>query len=866
MQVSSWMPCIKDKGLQIFTTTADQRYLLGVERFLQTHFPIEMRKAQDGRVTSQITEQDLLHDLLNSEGVVGNRIFVLYGAAGSGKSELMRWLQTAVSVSKPNRGAATVRIARTELDIVAIAERFHFLLSGAYFESTTHHRWTELRKKPLTLAKLLVLSSLERLLDDDNDITSLFYWLVEPVQRNLEKSLNLESDDSESLVLELCSHEDWDALTKQTDLVAMLDHEQFRQQLVETFRYQMMEGTSLPATLRRISNDISKHRGVRPILLIDDLVRSLNLFAGDLMDYFMTLESGEWDVVVGLTPASLQTHARGREMLERIAFLDTIDDRVEKLWLSDDYGHDSYVLTEENCIPFAIRYLSAYRELNGVECLHCSMRHRCSGLDDDGEGRLLAPFNRALLIRIYRKLPIGKGKVRYFVQALREILRTLVRGTDLLTAVRPFVHRETAARCTDRRLADLLEIYGPLAPSTRKVKLDGGLARFWDHNFPDSYEVEPLYTLTDVPSSSVQVTSSEPPLYIDNPDKRAVRDWILGAYVNRHLLQPLRKGSAKFLRLLDQYDAVYRPGIARPTGKLHVVETYMETVPPLVFPDLEQEKGINLRRAIGNAAYDLVTYYGSTGIERRTLEAQLLQEADLVSVIYDAELYRESLTTHIEKLTGMGIDELALQLWLLGSLTHGVYGNMPPGIGKLIPPKRVSELPQEWQYLQEVFTHSDLDAIQGLFHDQYQLRENLYDGPKIHKLTEGHALMSLVERLSTIRTEEIPEHYRLGRRTLSSILKSAQELLDGLTAAMQATNTQDPATAVAVLSSPAWQAYSLRAKHLEQLMDELPDPTELSPDAICAVDALLTDGSTDSMFYGVGYKEAEDKVHILIWK
>ncbi len=80
-----------------------------------------------------------------------------------------------------------------------------------------------------------------------------------------------------------------------------------------------------------------------PILLIDDLVQSLSLYATDLLDYFLTLESGDWDVVVGLTPAAFEDSKRGRLLLQRISHLDTIYDRVEKLWLSDEAGQDSYV-------------------------------------------------------------------------------------------------------------------------------------------------------------------------------------------------------------------------------------------------------------------------------------------------------------------------------------------------------------------------------------------------------------------------------------------------------------------------------------------------------------------------------------------
>ncbi|MBU1746357.1 MAG: hypothetical protein KKA73_01590, partial [Chloroflexi bacterium] len=72
-------PCIGEAGLQVFTTTADQRFLLGRETFLCTHFPITMRTFQAGELTSTRDESWLLDELLNGRSAMGNRIFLLYG-------------------------------------------------------------------------------------------------------------------------------------------------------------------------------------------------------------------------------------------------------------------------------------------------------------------------------------------------------------------------------------------------------------------------------------------------------------------------------------------------------------------------------------------------------------------------------------------------------------------------------------------------------------------------------------------------------------------------------------------------------------------------------------------------------------------
>ena len=225
-----------------------------------------------------------------------------------------------------------------------------------------------------------------------------------------------------------------------------------------------------------------QRQGCRPILLIDDLVQSMSLYATDLLDYFLTLESGNWDVVLGLTPAAFEDSKRGRLLLQRISHLDTIDDRVEKLWLSDEAGQDSYVLSEQNCHLFAAPYLTEF--------------HRLSGLTDASP---LYPFNREVLVRVYRGLPSGKGKARYFLRHLRSILELVTRGEPLLVAVAQFARAESMARCEDRDLAAICELFGPIVgdASVRAVTLPGMLLEpFGMPNQDIIVPIEPLLVST----------------------------------------------------------------------------------------------------------------------------------------------------------------------------------------------------------------------------------------------------------------------------------------------------------------------------------------------------------------------------------
>ena len=411
----------------------------------------------------------------------------------------------------PARAEVAVRIPRTELDVMRIAERFHHLLSDSYFTDATRLRWAEARQKPRTLSKLLLLTALERCLDADEQINALYYRLLDWVHPHIARSLaNMgcaHSDADEPMML--LTREELDELKAETALSVPLDYEQFRHHLLAAFREHLMEGRYLPDTLRRIAEDVARE-GMRPVLLIDDLVQSLNLFATDLLDYFITLDSGNWDVVMGLTPAALAAGERGRELLNRITYLDTVDDRVEKLWLSDIQGTDSYFLTEETCATFAARYLEACRARNGLSCGECSQRPRCAGLSEDGgKGPLLTPFNRILLRRLFRGLPEGKGKARYFLRCLHRVLDAIrdgQNGNDLLAALKRRAKLDTAVEASDGNtaLARLAELYGPVAASERQVTLPAGLvAAFGMPAQPVTLPAGPLHTqrLTLQPSA-----------------------------------------------------------------------------------------------------------------------------------------------------------------------------------------------------------------------------------------------------------------------------------------------------------------------------------------------------------------------------
>jgi len=773
-------PCIGEAGLEVFTTTADQRYLLGEDIFLQTHFPVTLRQFYPDGPSRALDEATLLEWLLRTEHAgPGNRVLVLYGAAGSGKSELIKWLQVLMTHHTPARAEVTVRIPRTGLDVLSIAERFHHLLTRSYFDERTHQRWEAARRKPRTLAKLLLLTALERCLDADDQINALYYRLLDWIQPRIARSLALiEGNTEEDAQVELLTREDMEQLKGESALPVPLDYEQFRHHLLVAFCDYLLEGINLPETMRLISGDISRQRGVRPVLLVDDLVQSVNLFATDLLDYLITLDAGNWDVVIGLTPGALENSTRGRELLDRITYLDTIDDRVEKLWLSDMQGHDSYFLNEANCHEFAARYMTAYRARNGRNCVACPHYERCTGLDGDEQTLPLAPFNRAVLQRLYRGLPEGKGKARHLLKRLREILAAIGDGENPLNVLVRYVQPDIAVETSDDVLARIAELYSPPVVSEREMTLPSTLlAAFGLPARSVTLRAEPLLQKAREPmQAQLDQIKEVGPAWIADADKLAVKAWLDRdtQALNRQSLFPLRRGLSRWLRAIYPTDALHADGIARPHRVLCWTRTHLATQPPIHLDGVDEYAGIALSPDVGHAAFDLCCYARATGEEAQALSERLTQDERLLPTLFAAADYRRQTMKQLEVQLGLSAEELALALYVAMLTVEGLPDQRPPGfddafwndIASLCASRRMITLDEEQR-----------QAIHDLFDDFFKLRDNVYDGPGIAQLVGGRTPEVLLEWLMRVNAVHLDQDYRLDNAWLGKVVEIVEEAI-----------------------------------------------------------------------------------------
>ncbi len=774
------LPCLAPAGTKIFAPTADQRFLAGSAEFLRTHFPVQLQYRSAGYSTT-LAEQDILHRLLEpSSAVVGNRVFVLYGAAGSGKSELIRWLQTQISLKDKSRAAVTMRISRTDLDIFHIAQRFQHLYNTQSFQANTLQRWEECRQKPRTLAKILVLTALEQLLGSDDQINALYYQLIDVVQTNLERCFAAMSQPREDVgqFIELFSREDLVEILRNSVIPVPVEYETLRYHILKAFRDQLLEGLDLPYTLKQIAQQIQQEQRKRPILFIDDLVQSINLFATDLLDYFITLEEGCWDVVVGITPNSLETTLRGKELLDRIAFLDTIDDRVEKLWLSDEYGLSSSFLNEMNCTEYARLYLNEYKRQNQQPCnVSCPSFHRCHHLEPDQPDDLLAPFNKEVLIRLFRSLPPDKGKVRYYTLYLRDILERITQGEDLLSVMEQYVKSEQAVYHPNRYFAQVHELYGPLLGIETLQEEITDITRFYQFFDVQVSAEDPQQPIVASLHRRRQETQSalDDQLAID-PGKEAIKGWLKGETVNKQQLRNLRRGIVKAIKDGYLLDTLTRLHIANPTRILRWARTHLDTVPPVQLEGVDDFDGLPVQQEIGHLAYILHDFADAAGLAEQDLRSQFLTNEAFPSILFQGRAYRRNMCNELEKQLRMKVEEFAFSLLIVAmNLGHHPV-ELPLAIEREIgvEPTILLRYPESLETERPRLTNAQLGIIRRLFDDCFKLRENVYDGLLLETIAEWIDQEQALELLRCIDAEKLATDFRLNEEPLGVLVGSMQ--------------------------------------------------------------------------------------------
>ncbi|MFS0840416.1 hypothetical protein [Paenibacillus sp. 1P03SA] len=753
------LPCLNKNSLKLLAGTADERYDLSPEYFRKTHFPQVMHRYNGSQLVAEVTEDELLEELQETDAS-GNRVYLVFGSTGSGKSELLRWLKDKWLVEVSDR--PVIRISRTELNPQTLIKKCLDTLNLSLDVCIDEDRWGILLKKPITLVNQMVWTTLAEAMESDEEIVPTALLLRPVIEQNIIDFTSQVKRGKIKNPLEVLHREQFETLLANTTLHIPLEYAAFRQNLSRQLDHFLFEGQDIGTLFKQMSLQI-KSRGIRPLLLIDDLVQSVNIYATSILDQLITLEEGNWDVVIGLTPGAVQDTEKGFSLTQRIQNLDTINDRVKKLWLSDESGKDFFNLDRKQVVPYIANYLTQLKATQGFNCsLKCPHFKQCSGIlpeesNKDSNfnylGVQVLPFNSHMLRRTYDAIPIGKGKLRYMILNSKEILRFFLKGKKHVSRVLPLIRREMFAEHEDMFIKTLSEWYA--SEDASQMIISEPLLKHFGYS-----ETQISIKLNKIAAGN---TREEQPLHIeyknDNTvfnEKEVVRDWIEGKEVNDELLLPVRSGVAALVHDVIKGVHMNRAFTSRTSSVIQWNEVVHRTRYPIKL-DKNDEFSINVNRDyIGIQISNFQTMKYS---EKLNIFQKISNEYETSKWIYQAENIHKLWFESLEQALGLklpvfvyGMRNWAQQarIYSESSWTYDAKGKSP-------------------------FNKDLMSLLDECYSDWYLLRENFYETPDDDVLANEEFDLWL---LNLVPSKTL-ESYIIGNLTLKEFLSNLKESYSG---------------------------------------------------------------------------------------
>ena len=767
-----------DRVRAVLTTESRQK---ARELFLQTHRPFRRIRLdfckEDGAAGAFITEDDLRAIVQSGSLQAHNRLFLIVGEAGSGKSELCQWLEYTVDLDR----CLPIHIPRSMTSAAHVVA----LLRENVGDSAA---WSALQRAPLeTQAEYIALSAVVLLYEQGSPaLIPLDRWAgllsSAPLKRAVARHLiaaaegrwtdALLTDDAQ--VAALCAESD---LAIDSDQLPTVAHE------LRRLLGRALEQTLWLGNVRALLGSLSEQalaQGRRPLLLLED-VTAFQLLGDRLLDYLLDLTSGHFDAVIGVTTGYERTRLASAAL---VGDLTHVHHRLHaRCVLTDDHGR-AYGF-EDDLVEFSRGYLSAVKEPNAQR-----------GHELFGDG--LYPFTETALRRALAALH-EEGNPRQTPRLfLEHVLGAALLATDIppmaLDRSTYLLRPPTLFRndsIDDAQLESLLRWYGEVGE--QYVTLDRRVVETLGISIPP-------HLLSDgrvrVERAYVPQPPDQAPVSADwQLELRELQEWLSGGgvYPNRETLKrgierallslgdPRSLGSPHSLSL-SKAEIVYARGderlpivLGKDSGDQPSTEAYIK----VQVQGSSEERGI-----LEELAYLELSGAGLTQVCQNV--ALTLDWARQHWDAYHAEM--RALLTHR---LGTSPEELIWTAWRLVCALEGrLWGQAPPtkSRGEEAPPyERVT--PWSPQYHAACHTAGDAllrwhETIRRLFIGTFTLRDTLLDRERILPMAAADQGDASVRRLAHIplkTLQTLPFKIRPTGQSLYSLLAPLQRYALALT-------------------------------------------------------------------------------------
>ncbi len=433
--VMNWDPEVVDKFIK---PESQQK---SPEVFRQTHVPIDKIRAEilrpyDG--DSEFVSEDEFRDaVLDSDLKDDNRIFIVKGEVGSGKSHLCQWLEYEINGygdEKTNDSHVAIHISRSNTKLDEILEILHEPIDKEYDEVGSIGDLNPEDVADFIIQGLLTFHQnrgplkgfeLEEFLTDYESKTSFRDVLIQ----NLSGYQRAVEQEGKEQPIDLLTRDDYGDIC-----LSVFGTTKYQPEVYPTLRRAVHDLLTNNLGIENFKGQLEElsdayvEAGKRPVLICEDLT-TFNVLKDDLLDHIFDLSSSHFDIVLGWTS--------GWERENIDDALSTSDDSLSYmkqraqgyLSMTDDYGRAYFLEDKSASVLLVKKYLEAIKNHSEAD----------GDIPEDGFDNMY-PFNEAFVQHVYQNLVQDGNR-----QQTPRVLLVHVIADCLTSEIPPFKKVETNA-------------------------------------------------------------------------------------------------------------------------------------------------------------------------------------------------------------------------------------------------------------------------------------------------------------------------------------------------------------------------------------------------------------------------------------
>lgn len=716
------------------------------EIFERTHLPIDRIKADFCKPLPDedyISEEQFLDLILASEPENDNRIFLIVGETGSGKSEVCQWLEYNIDddVHIP------IHISRSTTSISKISSELDKHLDEGSTSEAEVKEITEIDSESLAKLTTALLETRSEVKDvfsskfgelEAETVRELYsseVFFDKLVQKAHRYQQNVKSEEREH-ELDLLTFEDFEDVCADAGIDFGNPEEVYsvlKREINEGLKENLHIGDFVEK-LRRISEEYSQE-GKRPVLILEDLT-TFQFLKEDFMDYIFDISSGHYDVVIGWTTGFESSN------IDHIVQADDaysyMQERLQARFEMSAESGTTYFL-EDRYADLTRKYLEAVFE----ESPECELIDRRVEAAFDG----LFPFNGPMLNRIYNNLIEGgvpKQTPRLLLDFVvnpclksRHVPSRTVEGLEeqVVDTIPPVIDRQYPDE-----FRNFAKWYGNYSSETNEVRIHAEIPEILGVPVPDDVEQEgdelilgrshsPLFEGSD--------DSSNGPDYNEiNDIIQEHEDWLDNGsdYPSR---EEFRKGIIEAISRVGDPIELKNP---RSIAESAVPIRYTRGADGQKFPVYIEDSGDDLQEGYYKVEIERDVENDDLYFSLLTLgiKGELPKDSNREQVRNwgraKVAQHQKKLRSHIEEKIGMDIEEFVyFSKFLLKNLSNG--SESPTQLKDPVHIRQIDSVDADlFQNRQEELVRYS-PQIEGMFRSFFFLKDSMVDYEKLSKVS-----------------------------------------------------------------------------------------------------------------------------------